>query len=480
MLMSWTKTSKIIKNVRCAVLSLAVVLIAGVALVGYSSQAQALCYFCQLMVNQADPTIWQEAEDEFDEKIDQEFKNLQRFIVHQMWEQSILPVMMLGAEQMTVFALQQAMAIGMFIDAESQMDAQLMLQELRAKAHKDYHPSVGMCEFGSLMKSIAASERRGEVAAVVFAQRSQDRQMGQADTAGRYGQGLDQDVRIWQFRELFCNEKSRNAELEQSKGEWTGLVYACSSATEWADAGFDQPARLRMDKDIDYFSLMDSPWTMKINLTNREIEDTSANPQIHDQDEEHVMAMASNLFAHETFPRIPARLLQNRPSEELNSAQKGLMDMRSIIAKRSVAENSFYAISALKAQGHQVVPSSTPPDFVPMNARLYMEHILAELGVPAAEIMTLLGENPSYYAQMEVLTKKLYQNPDFYTNLYDKPANVERKTTALQAIKLMQKFDILKSSLRAEASVSVLLELAVMDLQGEIEDQIRAIGLDSK
>ena len=78
---------------------------------------------------------------------------------------------------------------------------------------------------------------------------------------------------------------------------------------------------------------------------------------------------------------------------------------------------------------------------------------------------------------MEILTKKIYQNPDFYTNLYDKPANVERKGVALQAIGLMQKFDLFKSNLRSEASLSVLLELAVIDLQKEVENEFgRAEG----
>jgi len=88
----------------------------------------------------------------------------------------------------------------------------------------------------------------------------------------------------------------------------------------------------------------------------------------------------------------------------------------------------------------------------------------------------MIDDNPSYYAQMEILTKKLYQNPNFYTNLYDTPANVERKTVALQAIKLMQKFDMLKSHLRGEANVSILLEMAVEQLQREVEDQIQALG----
>ena len=67
------------------------------------------------------------------------------------------------------------------------------------------------------------------------------------------------------------------------------------------------------------------------------------------------------------------------------------------------------------------------------------------------------------------------KNPNFYTNLIVKPANVQRKGVALQAIGLMQKFDMLKSYLRSEASLSVLLELAVIDLQDDVENEINAV-----
>ena len=139
--------------------------------------------------------------------------------------------------------------------------------------------------------------------------------------------------------------------------------------------------------------------------------------------------------------------------------QKLYLDMRSVVAKRAVAENSFNAITAMKSEG-------TP------GSRDYLLALMRELGVTQEDANRMLGANPSYYAQMEVLTKKIYQNPDFYTNLYDKPANVERKGVALQAIGLMQKFDLFKSYLRNEASLSILLELAVMDLQEEVENEI--------
>ncbi len=476
---------------------------------GFSGKSNA-CAWCYPAAMLNDVILWHEAEDIFDNTLQDSFIKLQKFIVHEMWEQSILPVMMLSAEQLTIFAMQQAMAIGMFIDAESQMDAQRLLQEIRAKAHKDYQPSIGLCEFGSVMKSLAATERRAEITAVILAQRSQDRQLGQRDSSGRYGNELDQAARITQFKGLFCNIKSRGNVLVNPDFPNNALLSLCSSDVNWSDTDFDEAARLRMDKDIDYFSLVDSPWNLSLDFTNKKILDDSSTPKIHNEDEEHILAMASNLYAHTNFARIPPRLLTNNPNKKLTTMQDAYMDMRAVIAKRSVAENSFYAIAAMKAEGNKATspsggggcsvgagssgkkcagvgsngePSSDPVSGSiggPQNSRIYMEHILKELGVPAADVLKLLGENPSYYAQMEILTKKIYQNPDFYTNLYDKPANIERKTVALQAIKLMQKFDILKSFLRGEATSSILLELAVSDLQGEIEDQIQTVGIGGR
>ncbi len=451
----WKNISSLIFNITVLILFL--------ISVSFSTISFA-CTNCTSEINSNDSDIWEEAEEEFDDKIDQEFVRVEEFIIHEMWEQSILPAMMLAAEQFTAVAIQQAMAVGMFIDAESQLNAQRLLQELRAKTHKDYHPSVGMCEFGSLMKSLAATERRGEVTAVILSQRSQDRQLGARNSAGTYGRNLEHEPRILQFTRLFCSEKDRDSVL----------ATICTNPS-WQSSASNANDKERLDKDIDYFSLISSPWNLKLDFTNQEILRTSA-PAVYNEDEEHVLAMASNLFAHDTFPRVPpGGALENHPERELTQTQKAYMDMRAIVAKRSVAENSFYAIAAMKAEGNRAEPtsgSSTPP---PMSSRAYMEYILKELGVPDSEVIEVLGENPSYYAQMEILTKKAYQNPNFYTNLYDKPANVARKATALQAIKLMQKFDMLKSFLRNEASTSILLELAVINLQNEVEDRVRDI-----
>ncbi len=448
-----------------------------------TASLKAACTQCQSSIVSANGSLWGQAQNNFDRYIDREFQRLETFVAQEVWGNSALPILMNTATELTMVAMYQAMIIGMFIDAENQMKAQRLLQELQAKTHKRYQPSIGLCEFGSISKSLGATEIRSEAFAVVLSRRSIDRQMGLSSTAGAEGGQFDKKHRILQFGQVFCNEKDRSSVPEFSRLRVLGagtpsipvppsaLTTVCS-ATNW-DTGFDAQERARLNMDIDYFSLVDQPWTMSIDFSNQAISRGGSNP-ISNEDEEHILAMNSNLFAHNLFPRIPANILQNKPQEILSPIQRTFMDMRSIIAKRSVAENSFYSIAALKAEGYRRPDSSGDP--TEPSARPYMQHIMEDLGVPAAEVTNLFGANPSYFAQMEVLTKKLYQHPNFYTNLYDKPANVERKTVALQAVKLMQKFDMLRSFLRNEATVSVLLEVAIVDLQNEIEDEIQAIG----
>lgn len=365
--------------------------------------------------------------------IDDELTAQEDWLVESGLEDRILPNFKKLADQMTTVAMQQALSFGMFFDAKQQVETQRMLQTLQARAQKDYHPSTGMCTFGSTVKSLAASERNAEVNALFLSQRSQDRQLGNANTSAQFGSGFDVRNRLAQFRTDFCDPSNNNGALE-------------------AFCGDGPENKTRLNKDIDFARTIDQPWSLNVNFTDANLQD----------DEEDLMALASNLYAFDVFSRPSTEELQFRSNaNELNDAQRSLMDMRAIVAKRSVAENSFNNIAAMKSAGSG-------------GSTQFLRAIMQELGITNGDDLTqLLGQNPSYHAQMEVLTKKIYQNPDFFTNLYDKPVNVRRKGVALQGIGLMQKFDMLDSALRQEASLAVLLEIAVDDLQSKQENEQR-------
>ena len=359
--------------------------------------------------------------------ISDEFAAQRDWLLNDVWLENLLPAVQMMAEQIAGTAMLQTTAVGSFFDAKQQLEAQALTQRLTAAAHKDYQPSAGLCTFGTNTRSLAESERRGQFAAFVLSQRSQDRQMGNMNASGADGSQQDLAARLDQFKIRYCDTNENNRGLEKL-------------------CGVSSPAGT-INKDIDYNRTMGAPETLKIDF---------AEPSISG-DEEDVLALNNNLYAHTLFNRIPPAILNDANRQPL------LLDMRALVAKRSVVENSFHTIAGLKAQGSPAGAADT--------AR-YMAAIIKDLGISDREIPELLGDRPSYFAQMDILTKKLYQRPEFYTDLYDTPANVGRKGAALEAVNLMQSFDLWQSYLRTEAMLSVWLELELAKHQDDIQNRI--------
>lgn len=402
----------------------------------------------------------------FRTRINTELTGQKTFLVEVFWQKHVLPAMMLMADQLSATAVQQTMIIGTFFDAKHQMETQRTLQKIRAQAHKDYHPSTGVCEIGTNTKSLAASERKSELVAHVMSQRFQDRMLGNANTAGASGPLADKKARLKQFREKFCDPMDNGGSLYYLCEHDQNDKLSDSNVRTAAPGGIGAENPERMNKDLDFGRTIEYPWTLDVDFTDATLTNH----------EEEVMALADNIYGHEVFKRIGGGAIKPTTEEPFPAGIAAIMDARAMMAKLSVAKNSFNSITSMKAAGTA-------------GSRDFMEAVLSELGVsstpgsPSAvdDMRRLLGYSsatgneigPSYYAQMEVLTRKIYQNPDFYTNLYDKPANVERKKVAMQAIALMQKFDMFKSYLRNEANISILLELAVSDLQKRLEEKIK-------
>lgn len=347
----------------------------------------------------------------------------------------LLAAMMLMAEQLTVNAMQQVEIIGTFFDAKHQLETQRLFQTLTAQAHKDYQPSQELCNVGTVARPLVASERKTHLVSTALAKRAVDRQLLSKNTIEmENGVGTDRRSRLVQFIQNYCNpsDNAYNLDLLCQKGS--------------ADAA-------NFNKDIDYTTTIDLPLTLDIDFSVPAVT----------EDERAVFALNANLIAHESMPNVPAdtfNAIDGNTSYE--AAMLAYIDSRSLVAKRSVASNSLAAIAALKASGS--------PEGQPFIYSLIQE--LSPDNITIAHIQDLIGENPSYYAQMEILTKKLYQNPKFYSDLYDKPANVLRKDVAIQAADLMQKRDIYRSLLRSEAVLAVMLETALMAEQDKLTNEL--------
>lgn len=375
--------------------------------------------------------------------ITDQFIYQRQWLVTQVFNNHLLPALMLFTEQMTAMAMNQVTDIGMLLDAKHQLETQRLFQTMSAEAHKSYQPSEGMCTFGTVSRSLAASDRNNDLSAAVFSARMIQRELLSGDNLAGGGRSSDILSRAKQFQELYCNPKDNG----------NGLSKFCPNPS--AD-------KTRYNKDINYTSLIDSPLTLSLDFTaqgNAAHQSNKHPPKNASSDEEDVIALASNLYAHTLPPGVAPSFLTDDQGLFKVSGLTQYMNIRALTAKRSVARNSFAAITAMKSEGEtQVQP--------------YLYAIMKEFGLSNQEITDYLGTRPSYNAQMEILTKKLYQNPTFYTELYDKPTNVARKTVSMQAIELMQRRDIYRSTLRSEAILSTMLETALSDPQEAVSNEI--------
>jgi uncharacterized protein (DUF342 family) len=169
--------------------------------------------------------------------------------------------------------------------------------------------------------------------------------------------------------------------------------------------------------------------------------------------------MSRNLYGHHVLTR-------NTPFVTRDTVQHLYNSLRSVAAKRNVAENTFNSIIGLKASG------TTNAGFT----KEFLASIMRDLGVSTTieEIEDLMGLDPSYMAQLEILAKRIYQDQSFYSNLYDKPQNVERTSVALKAIELMLDREMYESRLRKEMIISVLLSSKLQELYKEVQGNMEA------
>ena len=371
---------------------------------------------------------------------------VQDFSDHRQWltttfaQNNVIPALQLFAEQMTAVAAHQTMLIGMFFDSKHQLESQRLFQELQVQAHKDYQPSTNFCAFGTNVRSLAHSESVGRYNAIFMAQRQLRRHLGQENAAGARGGVEDKEARWIQFVSTYCDPQDNG---------WTGVANdGLASVCNATDAN-------RVNRDIDYTRMIE----------NRRTLDIVRRFDVGSPDELDVLALGNNLYGNDV-------LFRNVDRDSIvddTKQQQYYMDLRAIAARRSVAENSYNAIIGMKSIGNTtgLLDVANPGD---RNTWEFLGSIITDLGVDPAEVADYIGpqvdlppavtavhQSYSYYAQLEILAKKIYQNPDFYANLYDKPANVKRISTALKAIDLMLDRAIYESQLRQEMTMSVLL-----------------------
>ena len=366
-------------------------------------------------------------EEDITRHTSQEFnKHRDTFLYQEFFHKNFLPALMRMTKQLSAVAMKQMFAVGTFFDAKNQLETQRLFQTMQAQAHKDYHPSEDFCYFGTNVRSMAHSESLGRFNALAMSQRAMARHLGRSGVVAADAD-KDKGSRWKQFIATYCDPKDNN---------WTeagtGLSQVCTAPGNAS----------KRNLDVDYTRLIEEARTLNVNFTKEDLAISEMGG-----DEQDVIALANNLYGHKVLYRAPAAYLG-----EGGDNQKKYMALRAVAAKRSVAENSYNAIIGLKSSGSSGSDASSAAQ-----TRRFLGAVLIELGMGEDEVKEVLGENPSYYAQLEILAKKIYQNPDFYANLYDKPVNLQRKSVAIKAIEMLVDDAIAESIMRQEMLDAVSL-----------------------
>jgi hypothetical protein len=397
-------------------------------------QAKAWCCFCELCV--ISTVSHMATETALKLVLSQEFEDTIDWFVTTLWQENLYPAMITMSMELSAMSFMNQVAIGAMLDGVTTNKTQLEIHKLKISATRDQTPAVSMCKFASLSKSLAASDAKGRFNASFLAKRAIERQIGGKSTVD--GNGItantqelitpvtDHDTRFDQFLNLYCDPRDLHNGL--------GVHPNCSGD--------------RQNRDINYNMLVDTALTLNVDYTDNVVTN----------DEVDIMAMASNLFSDELIERK-----FNQFSDEKKTPQ--YMKFRALMAKRNIAQNSFNTIVGLKSAGSGASNFQMASVFNAVtdgSAQALQE--TQELVFP-----DLYGSgnqpNPSYYAQMDFLTQKIFQDVSFFANLYDSPANVERQYATMQALGLMQRRESYESMVRSELLTSILLELEVEDKQ---------------
>ncbi len=404
-------------------------------------------------------------------------------------------------ELSAVMALQTG-TIGMFFDASIQLKVQRKHQELMARAHKDYHPSEQMCRIGTFIRSVAHSESKAAINKHALNKILMNQYLATPNNSAASGPSVNNASEIELYKKSFCDPRDNSGS--------TYILCPPDAANPPTVEELDG-----MNKDIDYTRILGGKLTLDVDFVDGDITGTVDNDL--EGDEADIIALAKNLY----FPNVfeapnHDRLKQDlRPhydsrsfAAKMNVAHSSFLNIvgmksRAPAGQPNVTTANVPAPAPLgtgltrepepaPVHTHPAPdPSNPPPALVtPLTTTrtmpttiltedsgwAYMKAMLREFGIVAidmnndgdttdAEDLTveeqideILGERPSYYAQMEVLTKKIYQHPNFYTNLYDKPANVARIGASIDAITLMNQRDRFDSIIRREMLTSLLIE----------------------
>ncbi len=359
------------------------------------------------------PTPGSGTEQHIKTKFYNERDDLEDWMYHDFADM-IIEALQQKSQQLTVSDQNATTSRASRTDAEIANDAAQETAEDQAEVATEMAPRTNLCVATGATVELASSEEGGQRTQAAAAEATTRYHSYGGGGAAPRGEGWEKQERLKSCKDTYCNPD-----------DFRGAVGVALGIT----AGGNR----RVDNDIDVNRTLIEPLTLDIMPGNTS---DSSSPAFRD-----IMEMSKNLYGNEMFYDLtPQRL------------DRDLFDIRQIQAKRNVLLESFMAQVGLKSKGLNPVSAQTTAVF-------------ERLGLPDEVIQRDLKGQPSYYALMDVVTRKLYQDADYYVQLVDDPAANDRIMASGKAFQNMLSRDMAATLQRQEILYSMLLELKTLKAQ---------------
>lgn len=342
------------------------------------------------------------------------------FLFGPYWSNYVQPGLQRYLSKIVQTDIKQTGVQGSFLQAQTHNRALSALQEGAAAAGVTYAPSEALCRYGTLTQSLAADDIGTRTAQIAIARGGMKRDIGTRGTSSAAGNAEDVKMRMEEYIMETCGKNPEDLEM-------------CGKNPQ---RRFPNVARdTRTHADVNYTRTIEGNSTIEADYVDKAV-GGDITPAEHS-----VRLLSYNLYGN--------KLISGRPTEKemkTSAGQNKFLMNRSVSSARSVAQNSFAAIAGMKSRGNG-------------KNNEFLKALLIQMGIDPDKSKGYLSDQPSYYAQMDVLTKKLYQEPSFYVSLMEGKTNVARQSSAMEGIEVMQDRDIYNSMRRSEMLLAILVQL---------------------
>ncbi|MES2728917.1 MAG: hypothetical protein V4621_02310 [Pseudomonadota bacterium] len=354
------------------------------------------------------------------------FTDTKDFYLSDFVTEFVEPALKKKTQQVVSSDQQENNAEGAIADATQANEQATEIGIAQAETALDYapHPLIG--QMATYSRGLALASERMRQSRLVRGDAGTADLLAASGTLTAKGGGAVEDWRLKNLKDLYIDP-------DQQGGYLRKLVHG------------DE----RVNRDLDVARSLVGRNTLDLNF-----EDTTLS-----EDEQDFLALKENLASSAAMENSRMRDLATT-----DAALTDLPELLSLTARRSLIDRTINTIAGMRARGSDV---SAPE----------MQALLRQLGYAddSPEMQDITGQ-ASYEAHMDILTRRVFQNPNMYVNLIANPTALRRILVSQNAVRNMQQYDMYATTTRAEDLTALWAWLETREQFNKAQGALNGVG----